>query len=377
MIWVILALFLVPMVLGVEVNSSTEIYTFNITDCQANETSVGCVDAWIRFNCSISNYVYIDYTDYRIDNIDYVADRNLAHFWYDWHKGVTTVDIDTTIDFDRVIIYDVSDGIAQHFPSIEVTHQCDACDYNVSYGSCNISDQMLVTYAGDGSANCTDYNATESCDYCTPDWSITSDCLINNSEFREYSDGDSCYATTGLYEDSCDYWFTDCDTWIECSFLDDELDCGYDTVPLIEVTGNRIFWYCSPENTSVDYNCISYVKDGDMVVQTNPQQKTYSFGLLSLFSKEQEMREFFTASNGLVNPYFTTDNLKHNHTYVFGVECSYEDGKLTEEHYITPMYENLDVVAYRGVWVRQNAGFIFGGLIVVAIIIIGLLVVFK
>ncbi len=374
MIWVILALFLVPMALGVEVNSSTEIYTFNITDCQANETSVGCPDAWIRFNCSISNYAYIDYVDFEIDSTEYLTNRNLAHFWYDFHKPITTIDTNTDIEFEKVKIYDVSAGIAQYFPSIEVTHICDACDYTISYGDCEITDQMNVTYTGDGSANCTSYNTTETCDYCTPDWEITSDCLINNTEFREYNDLNACFGLTGLASDTCNYWFADCDSWVECSFLEDDLDCGYDTVPLIEVVGNRIFWYCSPTNSSIDYSCISYVKDGEMVVQTNPQQKTFSSGI---WGREQETREFFTAQNGLVNPYFTTDNLKHNRTYIFGVECSYDGGILTEEHYITPMYENLDVVAYRGVWVRNNAGFILGGLIVVAIIIIGLLVVFK
>jgi hypothetical protein len=107
--------------MGVEVNSSTEIYTFDVTGCQANVSSVGCAEAWIRFNCSISNYAYIDYVDFEIDDVEYETDRNLAHFWYDWHKGVTTEDTNTEIEFQKVKIYDVSEGIAQYFPSVEVT----------------------------------------------------------------------------------------------------------------------------------------------------------------------------------------------------------------------------------------------------------------
>lgn len=365
LIVLLFALMMIPVAFGVEVNSSTEIYTFNVTGCQANETSVGCADAWIRFECNISNYAYIDYVDFEIDSIEHETDRNLNYFWYDWHKGITTEDVDTEIEFDKVKIYDVSEGISQYFPSISVDLLCDACDYNVTYGSCNPYDQRLVQYVGDGSANCTSYNVTESCDYCTPDWSITSDCLLNNTEFREYSDDNSCYSLTGLYSDSCDYEYTDCDTWISCSYLQDDLNCGYDENPLIELVGNRIFWYCSLEDTYIDANCISYVKEDNFVIQTNPQQKTFSTGL---FSKEQETREFFTAENGLVNPYFTTDNLKTNRTYIFGVECSYEGGKSVEEHYVTPLYQDLDVVADRTLWVKQNTGFIIGILVVIAFI---------
>lgn len=350
---------------GVEVNSSTEIYTFNVTGCQANETSVGCAEAWIRFNCSIDNYAYIDYVDFEIDDVEYETDRNLAHFWYDWHKGVTTEDTNTEIEFQKVKIYDVSEGIAQYFPSIEVTHVCDACDYNVTVGDCNTSDLRVVEYIGDGSANCTSYNSTQSCDYCTPDWSVTSECLSNNTEYRTYSDANSCYGVTGLYSDSCDYSYADCNQWINCSFLTLDFECGYDEHPLIELTGNRIFWYCTMNDVSTEYKCISYVKEAGHTIQTNPQQKSYSTGLLS---REQESREFFSAENGLVNPYFTTDNLKNNRTYIFGVECSSENGNIRTEQYVTPIYQDLDVIASRSLWLKDNTGYIVGGLIVVVFI---------
>jgi hypothetical protein len=363
----ILMCLVLPIAYGVQVNSSTEIYWFNVTECQANVSSVGCSAENIRMNCSISNYAFIDYVDFEIDDVYYESDQYNDHFWYDYYKPVTTVDTDTEIEWQKVKIYDVGTGVANFFPNIYIDHQCDACDYNVSYGTCNISDLRVVEYVGDGSANCTDYNATESCDYCTPLWSITSDCLVNNTEFREYSDANSCYALTGLYADSCDYSYTDCDTWINCSFLGVDFTCGYDANPLIEIAGNRIFWYCQLTNTSQDYNCISYVKQAGHTVQTNPQQKTFSTGLLS---REQESREFFTAENGLVNPYFTTDNLKHNMTYIFGVECTSDNGRYTTEHYVTPLYENLDEIAYRGVWLRDNLGYVLGGLITLVVVVL-------
>jgi outer membrane protein assembly factor BamB len=240
-------------------------------------------------------------------------------------------------------------------------------------GTCLINDTMIcsgVIDLNDCGLNYTG-NYSEfgsiSCDYCTPLWSVTSDCLENNTEFREYEDENDCYAVTSLYSDSCYYEFDDCDSWISCSFLGVDFECGYDENPLIEIIGNRIFWYCSFANTSQDYNCISYVKEAGYTIQTNPQQKTFSSGL---WGREQESREFFTAPNGLVNPYFTTDNLKHNTTYLFGVECSSEQGRFTSEHYVTPMYQNLDEVAYRSVWVKNNVGYLLGGAIVLIIIIV-------
>lgn len=364
---ILMLLLALPFVYGIEVNSSTEIYTFNVTGCQANETDVGCPDAWIRFSCSISNYVYIDYADYRIDGTDYTASRSDDHFWYDWHKGVTIEDTSTTIDFERGTIYDVSNGTALFFPSVNVSLECDACDYNITYHNCTLNDTRTVEYAGDGSPNCTSHNETENCDYCAPSWEITSDCLANNTELRTYYDSFGCYGITGLYSDSCGYTFPDCSQWINCSYLRQDMSCGYDSQPLIEIAGNRIFWYCSINETEESHHCISYVKEAGYTVQTNPQQKTFSSGI---FAKEQETREFFTAQNGLVNPYFTTDNLKHNTTYIFGVECSSSGAKIVEEHYVTPMFENLDTFVYRGVWVRENVGYIIGGGIVLVLLVL-------
>jgi hypothetical protein len=57
-----------------------------------------------------------------------------------------------------------------------------------------------------------------------------------------------------------------------------------------------------------------------------------------------------------------------------GVECSYPGGTLKSEHYVTPLYRNLEDLAFRGVWFKDNIGYIIGGAIAF-IIIVGIILV--
>jgi hypothetical protein len=370
-----LVLFVIPIAYGIQVNSSTEIYSFNVENCSANTSTIGCSPADVRFSCDITPYAYIDYTLLRINGSDYTASRLNESFYYDWHKGTTPSDTDTNISFSRGQIHDIGGGDALFFPNISVHLLCDACNYNISTDPCLINNTQIIHYVGDGSPNCSSYNDTQSCDYCVTNWQINSTCLDNNTEFRQYEDENACYGITGLYSDSCGASFIDCDTWLPCDFLSDDMNCDFDINPLINIVGNKIYWKCLIGNNTETYNCISYVKQQGAIIQTSPQQTTYSSGIIS---KAEETREYFTAQNGLVQPYFTTENLKTNITYVFGVECSSPTGTLRTEEYITPMYRNLDDVAYRTIWVKDNLGYLIGGImfLIIAIAII-LLVVNK
>jgi hypothetical protein len=205
------------------------------------------------------------------------------------------------------------------------------------------------------------------CDYCVPSWSITSVCNSNSTELRTYNDSYGCYALTGLFEDSCSASFADCDQWIDCAYLADEINCGYDVNPIIDFTQPKVQWRCTI-NSTASYSCVSYIKEQGATIQTNPQLKTYSNGILSL---GQESREYFSATNGLVQPYFLSPELKSNKTYVFGLVCSSGNGTLTTEHYVTPMYQNLEGVAYSGIWLKDNIGYLVGGVILLIVIIAG------
>jgi hypothetical protein len=211
-------LILIPIAYAIQVNSSTLIYSFDVTNCQANETTIGCAPVSVRFSCNISNYAYIDYTLFRLNGSDHPAQRASEIFYYDWNKSTTPIDLDTNFAFDRGQIHDIGGGDALFFPNVSVRILCDSCGYNVTYDACQINNTRIAHYVGDGSLNCTSYNDTESCDYCEVDWQRNSTCLENNSEFRQYQDNNNCYGITGLYSDSCGYSFIDCDTWKPCKY---------------------------------------------------------------------------------------------------------------------------------------------------------------
>lgn len=374
LIFIIMLLLILPMVVGVQVNSSTEIYSFNVTGCMANVSTVGCDPADITFSCDISNYNFIDSVLFRVQGTDYPTLQNLNSFSASWHKGVTPTTTNSTISFQRGQIFDVGSGSSLFYPNVNVNLDCQTCSHTVVPGACEIDDTHNVEYIGDGSINCTSFNVTESCDYCTPDWHTTSTCAENGTEFRTYADSNNCYLATGLYSDSCDNSFADCNQEVSCTYLVNDMDCGYDINPLINLLNGKIPWKCSITNASQDFSCISYVKQQGAIIQTNPQQKTYSSGVLP---QEQETKEYFTAQNGLLQPYFLTEGLKSNTTYLFGVECSSPSGKLTTEHYIVPMYSNLDVIAERGIWVKDNLGYIIGAVIALIVIIGVVMLVVK
>jgi len=370
----LLILFMIPIVWGIQVNSSTEIYSFDISNCQVNNSNIGCGAVDVRFSCNITPYSYIDYTLFRINGSDFTTSRNNEIFYYDWHKGITPISTDIYIGLDRGQIHDIGSGDALFFPNATTHLTCSACNYNISADPCMINNTRIVHYVGDNTPNCTSYNDTESCDYCVTDWQVASTCLENNTEYRQYADNNACYNITGLYSDSCEASFIDCDTWKPCNFLGDDMNCDFDANPLINVGGNKIYWKCSITNSTGNYSCISYVKESGAIIQTSPQQKTYSSGIIPL---QQEAREFFTADNGLVQPYFTTENLKPNVTYVFGVQCSYANGTLRSEEYVTPLYRNLEGVAFTGIWLKDNIGYLFGAVILILIIIAVVMLVVR
>lgn len=374
LLFVFLVLLLLPIAYGVQVNSSTDIFSFDVVDCQVNNSNIGCPAIDVRFSCNITPYAYIDYTLFRINGTDYVTQRSGDFFYYDWHKGVTPYDANTSVAFGRGQIHDIGGGDALFFPNNTVMLNCDACNYNVTSDPCQSNDSRIVHYVGDGSPNCTSYNASESCDYCVPDWQITSSCLTNNSEYRQYQDNNACFNITGLYADSCGYSFIDCDTWKPCSYLSSDMSCDFDVNPLINLIGTKVNWKCSIANKTATYSCVSYVKQQGSTIQTNPQQKTYSGSIIPI---QQETRDYFSADNGLVQPYFLTDGLQSNITYVFGVQCSSPTGSLITEHYVTPLYAPLDVIPSRANWVKDNIGYVVGAVIFLIIIIGVVMLVVK
>ena len=130
------------------------------------------------------------------------------------------------------------------------------------------------------------------------------------------------------------------------------LDCFVDETPVIQFNQN-IVWSCS---TDQDY-CLSYMSYNNSLYQLNPERTaTAHVGIIDKFEVQ----------NGIVNPFWTSQNLRRNMTVTFGVVC----GNETYEHNVTPQTKEYFEVIDRSVWVMDNAGYLIGAVFMVIIIII-------
>ena len=118
-----------------------------------------------------------------------------------------------------------------------------------------------------------------------------------------------------------------------------------------------------------DYKCWTTVRQGNLTnyLQVNPSKTEFTSTVLPT---ETESREYFSLTNGMGNVYYTDNSLLQGNQYVLGVKCVDSNGTtLLSEQAIAPVYGNLDVVAARGVWVKDNLGYIIGAVIALIIII--------
>jgi len=127
-------------------------------------------------------------------------------------------------------------------------------------------------------------------------------------------------------------------------------------------------------NTNETYYCISYVKTvaGD-IVQTNPPYTKRPESTISIMSKEIEDREFFVTKSGLANVYWTDNGLiKDERSYIFGVECASESGRLVSEVVMSASYESVSEPITRWFWVKENVlGIVVGFFIILILLFVG------
>lgn len=159
---------------------------------------------------------------------------------------------------------------------------------------------------------------------------------------------------------------------VNCTNLTTVISIDIDPQPYVsDVTS--FFAVLPSEYHTTEFNCYSYIKADDKLIQVNPQKTEVSKSKLLLFSKREESREFFTSQNGVVNAYFTYDNLVSYTTFVLGVKCVADSVSLTGETCITPQYKELKNVPARSVWVVENMEMliVITFVVIIAIIILG------
>ena len=154
-----------------------------------------------------------------------------------------------------------------------------------------------------------------------------------------------------------------------CTNLTTDIEISIDPAPYSSDTISFFATLPSIYSTT-EFSCWSYIKADDEVIQVNPQKTEISKSKLLLFSKREESREYFTSQNGVVNAYFTYDNLVSYTTFVLGVRCVSGGVSLIGEKCVTPTYKELKNVPARGVWAVDNMDMLVVLVFVIIILII-------
>ena len=164
---------------------------------------------------------------------------------------------------------------------------------------------------------------------------------------------------------------------INCSSLTTNITIDIDSEPYI-VEINSFFAYIPIQYNSQVFKCISYVKDNENdVIQSNPQKVELRQAKIPIFRKRLETREFFDAQNGVVNAYFTYDDMVAYTEFILGVRCTSNQTDLTGEKCITPHYKELKEVGTRSVWAVENTEMLLILVLVIIVIIICLGVIYR
>jgi len=129
------------------------------------------------------------------------------------------------------------------------------------------------------------------------------------------------------------------------------MNCTYDSTPTIRPFIN---WAC--ENIT-SRSCLSFVEFNNELIQVNP---------IGELVEGMGRYDQFIVGHGHVHPYFRQDLLRHDKQVVFGVKC----GNETFRANITPQYTDFVKVIDRGTWLRDNVGYLVGGICFILIILI-------
>lgn len=133
------------------------------------------------------------------------------------------------------------------------------------------------------------------------------------------------------------------------------LQCDTNTYSEHGFGNDKVYWLCSLTNASVQYDCISYIKDNSSgIVQLNPIYQKKSESLIGVMN-DVEDRESFKSENGLVSVFFTKENLLFDgRAYIYGVKCSGNGEIFSSEKNMTPEYSNVNEPVTRLFWLKGN-----------------------
>ena len=258
------------------------------------------------------------------------------------------------------------------------------------YGLCQSNDTLLKTYSDSNVCGVTtglpiDNGTESSCNYCSEDLErdYTGLCQIINGTpgipfIYEDQNYFSCCAITNLPSD-CDILsspFNESNQSENCTVLYDDFIVETDDQADFGFGRDKVFGKAYLNGTTGNYSCISYVKTTDnQVIQTNP---SYSKANNALLQSSYDDRQYFAADNGLVNVYWTNENLViDGRQYVFGIDCAGAT-RLRGEKLVIVGYESLNAPVTRLFWVNNNImGLVLGAIFLCVIVFIIGLVIYR
>jgi hypothetical protein len=140
------------------------------------------------------------------------------------------------------------------------------------------------------------------------------------------------------------------------------MECFYNPRPAFS---DKMNWLCLINESEI-FSCNSYVKIEDRTIQINPPRENIElYGFIDSFKSQ----------NGLVNVYFSKENLRvsDEYNYQFIVKCSYNHTIISYNASVSPVYVAPVVFVDRLLWAKDNAGFVIGAVIIVVLIILMLI----
>lgn len=251
--------------------------------------------------------------------------------------------------------------------------ECCNSNWQVNYTQCTIGDNHTLNYYDTNNCffpnNLPPDNGTVSyCNYCSEDLYPTyGECFDNSTQTINWLDLNqpTCCDVTNLPTDCSIYTYPYNDTTYQaCNST--SADIGTPNCRKVPLIGNRVREDCVVEiptqYMNEGYKCFSLVKDksSGQIVQVNPDQnRTYPV---------LESREYFTPLYNVVSFYYTAENLQPEKDYIVRMECSSPNRIIYSEYTINREYEDVSWVFYRIEWLKANASYIIGGVLVIIFI---------
>lgn len=360
-------LMLIPLSSATIITGQGSSYTFNITNCYAQpNTTLNCNATTIFYACTIQNPAFINSVEYRISGTDYTTTQNgsqPSQFYYFYTKPTEYTTNTNPLELDRERITDTNNKKVNAYELVSIPRNCTTCSAtytNTTIQACNTTNQKITQYLSNNETCAPSYNATETCDYCTPNIiTHTSACTINETQTISYEDLNytTCCLITGLTSDCIINTPLYTNTTTTCAYLTQDFNCNLDTTPILN---KKINVNCElpSENYSCVINTYQEIQNttntlSSTLLATTPEYKKSSGSLLSL-AQESEERTSFQTNNKLLNAYYTTKELRTETTYKIQVVCNNGGNTIKYEELIQPTYHTPDWIIYRASWATDN-----------------------